>query len=91
LFPVCSGRDENERRAGGKREETRLDLTDPPSNGTNVIPLKINQKSLSSGYARLMADLYEPKAFFAHVDKMWLTGPLRAENQDGVSMRQLDL
>ena len=60
-------------------KERRLDLTDPPLNGTNVIPLKMNQKSLSSGYARLMADLYEPEAFFARVDKMWLTGPLRAE------------
>jgi radical SAM superfamily enzyme YgiQ (UPF0313 family) len=60
-------------------KESRLDLTDPPLHGTNVIPLNMNQKSLSGGYARLMADLYEPKAFFTRVDRMWLTGPLRAE------------
>jgi radical SAM superfamily enzyme YgiQ (UPF0313 family) len=60
-------------------KERRLDLTDPPLHGTNVIPLKMNQRSLSSGYARLMMDLYEPKAFFARVDSMWLAGPLRAE------------
>ncbi len=60
-------------------KERRLDLTDPPVHGTNVIPLKMNQKSLSSGYARLMMDLYEPRAFFARVDRMWLAGPLRAE------------
>jgi radical SAM superfamily enzyme YgiQ (UPF0313 family) len=60
-------------------KERRLDLTDPPVHGTNVIPLKMNQKSLSSGYARLMMDLYEPRAFFTRVDRMWLAGPLRAE------------
>jgi radical SAM superfamily enzyme YgiQ (UPF0313 family) len=60
-------------------KEGRLDSTDPPLHGTNVIPLKMNQKRLSSGYARLMADLYEPRAFFARVDKLWLAGPLRAE------------
>jgi radical SAM superfamily enzyme YgiQ (UPF0313 family) len=57
----------------------RLDLTDPPLHGTNVIPLKMSQESLSSGYAGLMAKLYAPEAFFARVDKMWLAGPLRAE------------
>jgi radical SAM superfamily enzyme YgiQ (UPF0313 family) len=60
-------------------KEGRLDLTDPPLHGTNVIPLKMNRKGLSSGYAQLMADLYEPKAFFTRVDRMWLNGPLRAE------------
>jgi radical SAM superfamily enzyme YgiQ (UPF0313 family) len=60
-------------------KERRLDLTDPPVHGTNVIPLKMNQKSLSSGYARLMMDLYEPRAFFTRVDRMWLAGPLHAE------------
>jgi radical SAM superfamily enzyme YgiQ (UPF0313 family) len=59
--------------------EQRLDLTDPPLHGTNVIPLRMNQKSLSRGFARLMAKLYEPQAFFARVDRMWLAGPLRAE------------
>jgi radical SAM superfamily enzyme YgiQ (UPF0313 family) len=60
-------------------KDGRLDLTDPPLHGTNVIPLKMNQKSLSSGYAGLMAKLYEPEAFFGRVDSMWLAGPLRAE------------
>ncbi len=60
-------------------KERRLDLADPLLHGTNVIPLQMNQKSLSSGYARLVADLYEPHAFFARVDRMWLSGPLRAE------------
>jgi radical SAM superfamily enzyme YgiQ (UPF0313 family) len=60
-------------------KDGRLDLTDPPLHGTNVIPLKMNRESLSSGYAGLMAKLYEPEAFFARVDGMWLAGPLRAE------------
>jgi radical SAM superfamily enzyme YgiQ (UPF0313 family) len=60
-------------------KEKRLDPTDPPLYGTNVIPLKMSPKSLSGGYARLMMDLYEPEAFFARVDRMWLVGPLRAE------------
>jgi hypothetical protein len=44
-------------------KEGRLDLTDPPPHGTNVVPLKMNQERLSRGYARLMADLYEPEGF----------------------------
>jgi hypothetical protein len=60
-------------------KEGRLDLTDPPLHGTNVIPLRMNPEHLSSGYSRLMADLYEPRGFFARLDKLWLAGPLRAE------------
>src|SRR5215471_19250409 len=42
----------------------RLDPTDNPAEGTNVIPLQMTRKALSEGYVRLMVDLYEPDAFF---------------------------
>jgi radical SAM superfamily enzyme YgiQ (UPF0313 family) len=59
--------------------EGRLDPLDRPSYGTNVLPLQMSRKRLSEGYAKLMADLYEPKAFFDRVDDLWLRGPLVAQ------------
>jgi len=57
----------------------RLDPLDNPSYGTNVLPLQMSREALSRGYIRLMAELYEPNAFFDRVDELWLTGPLVAE------------
>ncbi len=59
-------------------KEGRLDLADEPEHGTNVIPLKMSRERLFVGYARLMADLYEPTSFFERVDALWLSGPLLA-------------
>lgn len=59
--------------------EGRLDSLDHPNYGTNVLPLRMSRDTLSRGYARLMIDLYEPKAFFDRVDQLWLSGPLVAE------------
>ena len=60
-------------------KEGRLDLLDNPSYGTNVVPLRMSREQLSRGYAQLMTDLYEPNAFFARVDELWLKGPVVAE------------
>ena len=60
-------------------KEGALDPLDSPSFGTNVLPLQMSHETLSRGYARLMKDLYEPKAFFDRVDELWLNGPLVAE------------
>ena len=48
----------------------RLDLTDSPIFGSNVMPLKMSREALSKGYVQLMADLYHPKAFFKRVDDL---------------------
>jgi radical SAM superfamily enzyme YgiQ (UPF0313 family) len=60
-------------------KEGRLDPRDNPDYGTNVLPLQMSRETLSRGYARLMADLYEPISFFDRVDALWLRGPLLAE------------
>jgi radical SAM superfamily enzyme YgiQ (UPF0313 family) len=57
----------------------RLDPTDHPAEGTNVIPLQMTRKALSEGYVRLMADLYEPDAFFNRLDDLYVTGGIEID------------
>ena len=54
----------------------RLDPTDHPTAGTNVIPLQMSRETLSAGYVRLMANLYEPRAFFERVDNLFITAKI---------------
>jgi radical SAM superfamily enzyme YgiQ (UPF0313 family) len=54
----------------------RLDLTDNPAYGTNVIPLKMSRQALTDGYVRLMSHLYEPQAYFERLDDLYLNGNL---------------
>jgi radical SAM superfamily enzyme YgiQ (UPF0313 family) len=60
-------------------QEGRLDSQDRPSYGTNILPRQMSRERLSEGYAKLMAELYKPQAFFDRVDDLWLRGPLIAE------------
>jgi radical SAM superfamily enzyme YgiQ (UPF0313 family) len=53
-------------------EQGRLDRSDPPEFGTNVIPLKMSSEELSAGYVRVMRELYEPKTYFDRVDSIYL-------------------
>jgi radical SAM superfamily enzyme YgiQ (UPF0313 family) len=57
----------------------RLDLTDDPRDGTNVIPLQMTRRTLSDGYVRLMADLYEPDAYFNRLDDLYVTGRIEID------------
>ena len=57
----------------------RLDPMDQPREGTNVIPLRMTRKTLSDGFVRLMADLYEPNAFFNRLDDLYVTGRLEID------------
>ncbi|MFL6798550.1 MAG: radical SAM protein [Xanthobacteraceae bacterium] len=57
----------------------RLDLADPPAYGTNVVPLQMSREALSNGYVQLMAQLYEPQAFFARLDKLYLEGRIEVD------------
>jgi radical SAM superfamily enzyme YgiQ (UPF0313 family) len=54
----------------------RLDPTDHPAAGTNVIPLQMSRETLTEGYVWLMAGLYEPKAFFERLDNLFITGKI---------------
>jgi radical SAM superfamily enzyme YgiQ (UPF0313 family) len=56
--------------------EGRLDLSDNPVFGTNVVPLRMSREALTSGYIQLMADLYHPEAFFRRLDDLFLAGKL---------------
>jgi radical SAM superfamily enzyme YgiQ (UPF0313 family) len=47
----------------------RLDESDVPAAGTNVIPRGMTLAELSSGYKRLMRELYEPEAYFRRVNE----------------------
>ena len=53
-------------------DEGRLDDSDKPSCGTNVIPLRLSREELRDGYVRLMQDLYEPEAYFDSLDGLYL-------------------
>jgi radical SAM superfamily enzyme YgiQ (UPF0313 family) len=57
--------------------EGRLDESDPPDFGTNVIPLKVSREELADGYVRVMRELYEPKAYFDRVDSLFLDEEFR--------------
>jgi Domain of unknown function (DUF4070) len=61
--------------------EGRLDHSDVSEYGTNVIPLQMSREALSKGYIRLMAELYDPNAFFNRLDDLFLTD--RAELDRG--------
>ncbi len=57
----------------------RLDKADNPAAGTNVVPLNMSRETLSNGYIRLMAELYDPEAYFARLDDLYIAGKLNAE------------
>jgi radical SAM superfamily enzyme YgiQ (UPF0313 family) len=56
------------------KAQGRLDETDNPAYGTNVLPVNMSRETLSAGFVRLMAELYEPKAYFARVDDLYRDG-----------------
>ena len=56
--------------------EGRLDPSDDPEFGTNVIPLKISREELRDGYISVMDDLYKPEAFFERLDDLIIRGKL---------------
>jgi radical SAM superfamily enzyme YgiQ (UPF0313 family) len=57
-------------------QANRLDPSDHPAHGTNVVPLRMTRDTLSQGYVQLMANLYEPQAFFARLDDLYIKGKL---------------
>jgi radical SAM superfamily enzyme YgiQ (UPF0313 family) len=57
----------------------RLDPADDSAYGTNVVPLRISREALSDGYVRLMAELYEPGAYFQRLENLYLAGALEVD------------
>jgi radical SAM superfamily enzyme YgiQ (UPF0313 family) len=62
------------------KKENRLDLSDDPAFGTNVIPAQLDRKILRDGYLRVLTDLHEPDAFFDRLDSLYLDGPLARDH-----------
>ncbi|HEV7912090.1 MAG TPA: DUF4070 domain-containing protein, partial [Methylocella sp.] len=56
----------------------RLDPADRTPYGTNVIPLGMGRDALREGYLRVLHALYDPKAYFARVDSLFLEGGLNS-------------
>ena len=52
--------------------EGRLDPSDEPEFGTNVIPLRIGREELREGYLKVLRDLYEPDAYFGRLEALFL-------------------
>jgi radical SAM superfamily enzyme YgiQ (UPF0313 family) len=52
--------------------EGRLDPSDEPEYGTNVIPLQLGREELREGYLQVVQDLYHPEAFFGRVEDLYL-------------------
>jgi radical SAM superfamily enzyme YgiQ (UPF0313 family) len=53
---------------------SRLDEADDPAFGTNVLPVNMSREALAQGYVRLMAEVYEPEAYFARIDDLYREG-----------------
>lgn len=62
------------------KAENRLDLSDDPDFGTNVIPAKLDRKILRDGYLKVLTQLHEPDAFFDRLDSLYLDGPLARDH-----------
>ena len=52
--------------------EGRLDPSDRPEFGTNVIPLNMTREELLDGYLEVLNRLYDPKAYFDRTDSLFL-------------------
>jgi radical SAM superfamily enzyme YgiQ (UPF0313 family) len=54
--------------------EGRLDESDEPEYGTNVIPARMTRAELRDGYVQVMNELYEPEAYFERFEDLYLRG-----------------
>lgn len=62
------------------KKEGRLDPSDEPAFGTNVIPAQLDRAVLRNGYLQLLTELHEPNAFFDRLDSLYLNGPLSRDH-----------
>lgn len=54
------------------KDENRLDESDQWEYGTNVIPKSMTRQQLRDGYVQTMREAYEPDAYFARLDKLFI-------------------
>jgi len=68
--------------------ENRLDHADRTEYGTNAIPLQMDRKTLTSGYLRVLRELYAPQNYFGRLDDLYLDGRLGHSRLRGRRMRE---
>jgi radical SAM superfamily enzyme YgiQ (UPF0313 family) len=56
--------------------EGRLDLSDEPEFGTNVIPARLAREQLRDGYIQVLNALNDPEAYFERLEALYLEGRL---------------
>jgi hypothetical protein len=59
--------------------EGRLDRSDEPAFGTNVIPRQFDRGALRDGYLAVLRDLHEPAAYFDRLDALYLDAGLNLQ------------
>src|SRR5258708_36909855 len=59
--------------------EGRLDRSDEPAFGTNVIPRQLDRGALRDGYLAVLRDLHEPAAYFDRLDALYLDAGLNLQ------------
>jgi hypothetical protein len=64
-------------------EEGRLDLSDQPEYGTNVIPLQMSREELRDGYIRVINTQYDPEAYFERTEALFLRKGWNVGNPNG--------
>lgn len=57
--------------------EGRLDPSDHPDFGTNVIPALMTRGELRDGYVRLHNELYDPDEYFERFEQLWMRDRFR--------------
>ena len=53
-------------------EEGRLDPSDVPEFGTNVIPMRMSREELRDGYLKVLTDMTRPEVFFRSTDAVFI-------------------
>jgi radical SAM superfamily enzyme YgiQ (UPF0313 family) len=53
-------------------EEGRLDLSDTPESGTNIIPLLMSGEELRDGYLHVLTEQYDPDMYFQRTEALFL-------------------
>jgi len=70
------------------KKEGRLDPSDEPAFGTNVIPAQLDRAVLRNGYLQLLTELHEPNAFLIGWIRFTSTGRCRAIMAGRLSLRR---
>jgi radical SAM superfamily enzyme YgiQ (UPF0313 family) len=64
-------------------EEGRLDFSDRPECGTNVIPLRMTREELRDGYLRVLHELYDPETYFSRTEALFFDPKFEVGNTRG--------